>query len=279
LEVLLPALPPAYEVIIVDGGSVDGTVDVARRVRPACRIIQQNATGKGNALLCGFRAAEGDIIVTLDADGSADPREIPRFVQGLLGGAHYAKGSRFPYGGDARGGSHDITLLRKLGNLGLSSLSNLLFKTRFTDLCYGYNAFWRDLLPAFGLPDERVRQSPGQMQWGEGFEIEAMLSCRAVTAGFRIVEIPSLERERIYGTTNLRTFTDGARVLHTLLVEYRIARATRFGARHVPLPGSTQPATAPDAVTEPLPWFTVVPAQSDRLAVLHQEPDIGSIAT
>src|SRR5689334_22047609 len=101
-----------HEVILVDGHSVDDTLTTARLLRPDVRIIMQTRKGKGNALICGFAAATGDVIVTLDADGSADPGEIPRFVQALLNGADFAKGTRFADGG----GSSDITRLRRLGN-------------------------------------------------------------------------------------------------------------------------------------------------------------------
>ena len=62
-------------------------------------IVRQTGKGKGDALTCGFRAATGDIIVMLDADGSADPGEIPSFVATLLSGADFAKGTRFVTGG------------------------------------------------------------------------------------------------------------------------------------------------------------------------------------
>src|SRR5271170_3147822 len=104
--------PNLHEVIIVDGFSSDDTVTVARQLMPEIRVIMQTRTGKGNALACGFAAASGDIIAMVDADGSADPAEIPRFVTALLDGADFAKGTRFVEGG----GSSDITRLRSLGN-------------------------------------------------------------------------------------------------------------------------------------------------------------------
>jgi hypothetical protein len=74
--------------------------------------------------------------------GSVDrSSEIPRYVDTLLDGADYAKGSRFAAGGT----SHDITPVRKLGNVFLNTTVNVLYRTRYTDLCYGYNAFWRDV--------------------------------------------------------------------------------------------------------------------------------------
>ena len=81
------------------------------------KIVHQTGWGKGDALDCGFRAATGDIIVMLDADGSTDPAEIPRFVTALLTGAEFAKGSRFITGG----GSEDITRLRRFGTGSLPS--------------------------------------------------------------------------------------------------------------------------------------------------------------
>src|SRR3954470_22456579 len=82
---LLPA--DLHEVIVVDGRSTDDTIAVARALRPDVRIVAQNRRGKGNAMACGFAAVTGDVIVMLDADGSADPREIPDYVTALLSGA------------------------------------------------------------------------------------------------------------------------------------------------------------------------------------------------
>ena len=208
------ALPAGlHEVILVDGHSVDGTPDVARRLRPDVRVVNQTRTGKGNALACGFAAATGDIIVMIDADGSTDPAEIPRFVEALTSGADFAKGSRFAPGA----GSTDITPLRRLGNKLLGLAVNLMYGTRYSDLCYGYNAFWARHAPAFGLQAE----APGQRKvWGDGFEIETVLNLRASAAGLAIKEVPSFEHARIHGESNLR---DGQRVLRTILTEWRRA--------------------------------------------------------
>src|ERR687890_1843317 len=143
-----------HEVIVLDGRSVDDTVDVARSLRPDVRIVLQNRRGKGNAMACGFAAVTGDIIVMLDADGSADPREIPLYVAALTAGADFAKGTRFANGG----GSSDITRTRAWGNRWLNRTANALFGTRYTDLCYGYNAFWAHVLPALELNAEGVNR-------------------------------------------------------------------------------------------------------------------------
>lgn len=86
------------EVVFVNGASVDNTAEVAKALWPSGVHITQSRTGKGNALACGFAAAYGDIIVMIDADGSTDPLEIPRYVAALTAGADYAKESRFMEG-------------------------------------------------------------------------------------------------------------------------------------------------------------------------------------
>ncbi|GAB7048160.1 hypothetical protein JCM9534A_32860 [Catenuloplanes indicus JCM 9534] len=237
---VLGAMPDVDEVILVDGGSVDDTVETARRLLPGIRVIQQGRKGKGNALACGFAAATGDIIVMIDADGSTDPGEIPRFVEALRRGADFAKGSRFV----ASGGSADITGIRRLGNKALSLFVNVLFRTRYSDLCYGYNAFWTAHLPIFGLDHTTPRPANGEWLWGDGFEIETLLNLRVARAGLRVEEVPSYEHERIHGVSNLNAITDGLRVLRTIMrewprkpiphlaVEMAAASATVAGRRH-----------------------------------------------
>ena len=214
---VMARLPEVDEVILVDGGSIDDTAGVARRLMPGIRVVTQNRRGKGNALACGFAAATGDIIVMIDADGSTDPKEIPAFIEALRSGADFAKGSRF----SGTGGSADITVLRRLGNGCLNLLVNTLFGTRYSDLCYGYNAFWARHLDVFAL-DSTSPAPTGKRDgrlWGDGFEIETLLNLRAAKARLRIVEVPSFEQRRIHGESNLNALTDGLRVLRTIARE------------------------------------------------------------
>jgi glycosyltransferase involved in cell wall biosynthesis len=190
------------EVVLVDGHSVDDTIAVARALRPDVRVVLQEARGKGNALACGFAAASGDIIVMLDADGSTDPAEIPMFVAALTAGNDFAKGTRFAPGG----GSADITPLRRLGNRFLSGLVNGLFRTRYSDLCYGYNAFWRHCLPHLHVTCN-------------GFEVETLINIRVARARLSVAEVPSIEHERLFGESNLNAARDGLRVLRTIIAE------------------------------------------------------------
>jgi len=211
------ALPSGiYEVIVVDGHSVDGTLAVVRDLRPDARIVMQTRSGKGNALACGCAAATGDIIAMIDADGSTDAGEIPGFVSALLDGADFAKGTRFATGG----GSDDITRLRSLGNRTLTGLVNLLYGTRYTDLCYGFNVFWRKHLPVLGFDaTATLPAGTSRCPWGDGFEIETLINIRTAAAGLAITEVPSFEHSRIHGVSNLSAFSDGIRVLRTILHE------------------------------------------------------------
>ena len=238
LSVVLPQLPRVHEVILVDGGSVDGTVMAARRALPSIITVLQRRRGKGNALAAGFSRVTGDIVVMFDADGSADPDEIGRFVDALKSGADFAKGSRFTHGG----GSADITRVRRCGNWFLNAVFNLSFGTRYNDLCYGYNAFWADLIPLLDLPDHASpAPSSGRMVWGDGFEIETIINCRFAAAGVAISEVPSVEKMRMFGESNLRAVSDGFRVLKTLYTEWRRARVGRRLDRKLAKPTYVEP--------------------------------------
>ncbi|HCI80912.1 MAG TPA: glycosyl transferase [Ktedonobacter sp.] len=205
LPYLLPRIPDwVHEIILVNDHSTDATEEAARRLLPTIRIIHTETSrrGKGAALHAGFAAVTGDIIVMMDADGSSNPDELPRFVEALLAGAYLAKGSRFI--GD--GGSSDITNLRRFGSRGLIWIANLLFGAHFTDMFCGFNAFWKDCLDFFEVDCT-------------GFEIEALLHLRVCKANLEIVEVPSFEHARIHGISKFRTFRDGWRVLKMIVQE------------------------------------------------------------
>jgi Glycosyl transferase family 2 len=205
-----------HEVILVDGNSKDNTIEAAREAYPEIRVTSQSGRGKGDAFRTGFAAVTGNLVVMLDADGSADPAEIPRFIEALEAGADFAKGSRYMDGG----GSADITRLRSLGNSVLSGTANMLHGTEFTDLCYGYNAFWARCLPFISLDVP-------------GFEVETLINLRMASAGMKIVEVPSYEKERLFGQSNLKTFRDGFRVLGTIFKEGRRRRTLRHPRHNV----------------------------------------------
>ncbi|MCW2699959.1 MAG: glycosyl transferase family 2 [Blastococcus sp.] len=246
-----------HEVIVVDGHSVDDTVAVARSLRPDVTVVRQSRLGKGNAMACGFAAVTGDIVVMLDADGSADPREIERYVQALVDGADFAKGSRFIQGG----GSDDITPMRAWGNRWLNRIVNVLYGTRYTDLCYGYNAFWAYCLPSLEL-DVKDRGTRTRL-WGDGFEIETIINTRAAKAGLRITEVPSFEFERIYGASNLNTWRDGFRVLWAMVVERLNGKGVAVPVPVRPGPLTVVPAAVEDAPVEDAPVEELAPELLD----------------
>ena len=209
------------ELVIVDGLSTDRTENLARSLRPDVVVVHQYQRGKGAALRAGFAAASGDIVVMIDADGSTDPREMDRFVQALMDGADFVKGSRHMQDG----GSADFTWLRAVGNRLFVVAANSLYGSKFTDLCYGYCAFWRSHVDKLGLT-------------ADGFEIETQLVLGALKAGLEIREVPSFELERRAGTSNLNAARDGLRVLRTMVGrdERRPDEAIHFSLRKVHLP-------------------------------------------
>ena len=130
---------------------------------------------------------------------------------------------------------------------------NFGFRTRYSDLCYGYNAFWADLLPLLDLPDHAApAPANGKMLWGDGFEIETVINCRFAAAGVAITEVPSVEKLRIFGESNLHAVSDGLRVLKTLMTEWRRARGPPAGSSVASTSPSTR-AQSDASVREPGP--------------------------
>lgn len=217
LPFLAESMPPQIdEIIVVTGDSQDNTTAEGRRLWPHGTHVRQSRRGKGNALACGFAAASGDVIVTLDADGSADPAQIPRLVEALVAGADFAKGSRF-----ARGNRRaDITWLRAVGNKLLNGLVNVLFRADYTDVCYGFGAFWRHCLDAIDMPDVAV----STVQWGDGFEIETLINVRLAACGAKVVEVASSESVRIPEYGSIDAISDGLRAVCAVRREFRRAR-------------------------------------------------------
>lgn len=253
LRLLLPAIPGwVSEVIIVDGRSTDETVRVAEAFATGrhVSIVMESRKGKGAALRAGFHSALSDIIVALDADCSMHPCEILLLTAALMAGADFAKGSRFIQGG----GTADMSRFRSVGNWGLMQIVNVLYGGSFSDLCYGYFAFWRRHLSVIDPTCD-------------GFEVETFIKLQALKANLRIAEVPSFETLRVHGASNLRAIPDGLRVLRTILRErwshprpaensfgmtdpqslrrFVAATAKTDGTRGLtPVPSSTAPETA-----------------------------------
>ncbi len=217
LAATLPHLPTyASQIIVVDGGSTDRTCEVVAELRPDATLLRQDGRGKGNALKTGIRVATGDIIVTMDADGSMDPRDMDAAISRLLDGDHFVKGSRCLPGGS----SDDFTAVRKAGNSFLTNVTNVAVGRRFTDITYGFNAYWRDV--------ERLVHD-----LSEGFEFEIQLAVRAARCGMRTSEVPCHEATRVGGVSKLHAARDGWRILRAIVSE---ARSNEPHLWHIPDP-------------------------------------------
>jgi len=157
-----------------------------------------------DSLLQSADVSEGLAGGILLVNTSMSPEEIPRFAEAVRNGAHVAKGSRFL----PLAGSEDLTPLRRFGNKLMVIALNLLFSTNYTDLCYGFIAFRKDALTSL---------SPHLAS--DEFEIETEICIKARALGFRVDEVPSFERMRNYGKSNLNTFRDGFKIFSLLLRE------------------------------------------------------------
>ena len=204
------------EVIIVDGNSRDDTVELAIAHQREVRVFLQRSKGKGAALSVGFAHASGDLVAIIDADGSMDFTELTRFLEPFPN-CQIVKGSRYVPGG----GSSDLTIIRSAGNRVLTKFANVLFRQNWTDMAYGYAVFNRETIQSLGLTNyDDLGSMLGHKSYGQGFEIETLMFTRAAKRGLIILEVPSFEKDRIAGSSNLRAFRDGFRVLSAILVEF-----------------------------------------------------------
>jgi glycosyltransferase involved in cell wall biosynthesis len=200
---VLPKIPDwVDEILLVDGHSVDATVEVAKKLRPDIHVVCQPGTGKGDALKFGISQATGDIIVTLDADGQTDPGDMQRFITPLLNGYDFSKGSRL-----ADGRPLDMAFHRWVGNFIIALTCNILYRTKFTDLCSGYNAFWRKTF---------LNINP----WTNGdWGYEPFIVARVLNHQLKVNEVPHLYVKRIEGKSKLPDSKQGLTAVKVLIVE------------------------------------------------------------
>ncbi|MHA1230806.1 MAG: glycosyltransferase family 2 protein [Candidatus Helarchaeota archaeon] len=197
---VIPKIPDIVDdIILVDGNSTDDTIKKARDLNSNIRIVKQKSKGKGNAIIEGFKVSKGEILIALDADGSMDPKEITLYIKKINEGYDLVKGSRFLN----QGRTEDMTLFRKIGNFIFVKLVNLLFRVNFTDLCYGYMGMKKSVFESLNLNSD-------------GFNIEAEIITKAALNKFKIAEVPSIEKKRIHGISNLKAIKDGYQILRTI---------------------------------------------------------------
>ncbi|MEM0147150.1 MAG: glycosyltransferase family 2 protein [Candidatus Micrarchaeaceae archaeon] len=186
-----------YEIIVVDKYSPDGTAEIAKRLGAKIVYCRQ---GKGAALVKGLRLARGDILVSMDADLSNEPKELRLLIDAIDIGYDVCLGSRFITGG----GSEDMPVIRVLGNKFFVMLVNVLFHAHYTDMCYGYRSFSKHAFRKLNL-DEK------------GFGIETEMNIKIAKAKLKATEVPSYEKKRAHGAAKLNTLRDGYIILSTIL--------------------------------------------------------------
>lgn len=188
-----------YEIIVVDDGSSDKTRLLAERNKAT---VLSNGTnmGKGCALRRGFQKAAGNIIITMDADGSHEPEEIPKLLKPLLNGVDIVAGSRFL-------GNREKDSVKKLhivGNHFFNLLILLLTRKRITDSQTGFRAFKKKVVQEIKITSE-------------GYEIETELTVKTLKNGYLLQEEPITCRQRKEGYSHLNPLRDGFKIFKNII--------------------------------------------------------------
>ncbi len=193
----------SYEMIVVDGRSTDGTERAVKSLKGV--TLLHDEAGKGSALIRGFAASKGSILIAMDADLSHRPEELKLLIAGIEAGYDMCSGSRYITGG----GSDDITPVRWFGSKFFVILVNLLYGSHYTDMSYGYKAFTREAIRRM-----RLREP--------GLGIEADMHTRAAKIGLKVIEVPSFEKRRTYGKSNVPAIKAGIETLRTIFGNTRL---------------------------------------------------------
>ncbi len=189
------------EIIIVDGNSTDGTPEIVKKL--GCKVIEGVGGGYGTAVRTGIKQSMGDVLIFMDADGSQNPKDIPRLLEKIKEGYDVGWGSRFL----PDGGSADNTLIRSFGNWFFSLLTRLVQGLKVADILYTFSAFKREIFDKIKLESS-------------GFELCIELPLRAHKAGFKFGEIACFERKRFADKTKVNDLFDGWKILLAILKKY-----------------------------------------------------------
>jgi len=195
-EVLTKAAPEGFRILVVDDGSPDGTGRIADEMaaqREWLEVLHRTEkNGIGPAYLAGFGHAldhGAGYVMEMDSDFSHDPADLARLLQAVWDGADLALGSRYVPGG----GVSDWGLLRRLISEGGSTYARIVLGLKVRDLTGGFKCFRREVLEAIHF--DRVRS--------QGYAFQVELTYRAVQAGFEVVEVPIVFRDRQHGTSKM----------------------------------------------------------------------------
>jgi len=199
----LKKMDQPYEVLVIDDGSVDKSLETSKD--KGAEVFRETHQGKGRAIRYGFRRAKGNIIVTLDSDGSHQPEEIPLFLESIIQGkADLSIGSRF-FNNEVNHAK--IPRTNRIGNKMFNSLIRFLTGSRITDSQSGFKAIRASIL-------ERMELN------SKGYELESELLIKALKLGARVTEIPIIFEQRTVGKSRLDPYKDGARILYSIITSY-----------------------------------------------------------
>ncbi len=195
-EALARAPCAEHRVLVVDDSSPDGTGEIADRLAAEHAWVKAlhrtTKEGIGPAYLAGFAHAlehGAAYVLEMDSDFSHDPADLPRLLQAIADGADLALGSRYVPGGGVR----DWGLLRRVISEGGSTYARWVLGLRVRDLTGGFKCFRREVLEAIHFDSVR----------SQGYAFQVELTYRAVRAGFHVVEVPIVFRDRQRGTSKM----------------------------------------------------------------------------